>query len=173
MAGPVLLTMVLLPVRDRVGIDTVLLLLMLVSVVASALGGVVSAVLATAVAAGLANFFFTKPYGSLQVASTSELIDLVIFFAVAVLVGVITEWGARARARAEGARLRAEWLAALGTRGDDADAVEVALAEARTRFSMNRVALLRADGAVLAQVGAAQATTWCSTPTPATACGWR
>ena len=30
------------------------------------------------------------------------------------------------------------------------DAVEVALAEARTLFSMNRVALLRADGAVLA-----------------------
>lgn len=153
--GPGLLTVALLPSRDGVGVDTVLLLFVLLSVLASAVGGVLPALLAPALGFALANVFFIKPYGSLQVDNADELIDLLIFFAVAVLVGIVTEWGARARARSEGARVRAEWLAGLDARGGESDSVEVALNEARSLFAMNRVALVR-QATVLAAVGASE-----------------
>ena len=95
--GAPLLTLVLLPGRDSLGLDTVLLLFILVSVAASAVGGVLPALAASLISFGLANFFFTPPYGSLLVENNNELIDLVIFFAVAVGVGVVTEIGARGR----------------------------------------------------------------------------
>ena len=155
--GPLALTVLLLPLRDRLGVDTVLLLFVLVSVTASAVGGVLPALVASALGCGLANFFFTRPYGSLTVASTDELIDLLIFLAVAVVVGVVTEWGGRARARSEGARVRAEWLAGLDARSAEPDSVEVALGEARVLFAMNRAALVDAAGHELAAVGAGRA----------------
>ena len=148
--GPLALTVLLLPLRDRLGVDTVLLLFLLVSVTASAVGGVLPALVASALGCGLANFFFTRPYGSLTVASTDELIDLLIFLAVAVVVGVVTEWGGRARARSEGAKVRAEWLAGLDARSEEPDSVEVALGEARALFAMNRAALVDATGHELA-----------------------
>ncbi|MBI4901063.1 MAG: hypothetical protein HY829_11365, partial [Actinobacteria bacterium] len=53
---PPLLTGVLLLAPTRPGLDTALLLLVLVSVAASAVGGILPAVLATVVSGGLANF---------------------------------------------------------------------------------------------------------------------
>lgn len=150
--GSPLLTLGLLPVRDSLGLDTVLLLFVLVSVAASAAGGVLPALAASAVSFGLANFFFTRPYGTLLVANSSELIDLVIFLTVAALVGVVTEVGARARARNERARLEAEWLADLGGREHGAESVELALSEARAIFGMHAVSLTE-DGRVLAASG--------------------
>ncbi len=150
--GSPLLALLLLPVRDSLGLDTVLLLFVLVSVGASAAGGVWPALAASAISFGLANFLFTRPYGSLLVASTNELIDLVIFLAVAALVGVVTEAGARARGRAERARLEAEWLAELGNRDHGPQSVELALAEARTIYGMHAVTLT-GDGRVLAAAG--------------------
>ncbi len=149
---PVLLTVVLAPVRGSLGLDTVLLLFVLVSVAASVLGGVLPALAASAVSFGLANFFFTRPYGSLVVASDAELIDLVIFGAVAALVGVVTEVGARARARTERARLEAEWLAELGSRDHGPDSVELALSEARAIYGMHEARLLE-HGRVLVTTG--------------------
>jgi len=58
--GPVLLTVVLLPARDALGLDTVLLLFVLVSVIASALGGVLPALAASAIGLAFANFAFSR-----------------------------------------------------------------------------------------------------------------
>lgn len=149
---PVLLTVVLEPMRESLGLDTVLLLFVLVSVTASVLGGVLPALVASAVSFGLANFFFTRPYGSLLVASGSELVDLVIFGAVAALVGVVTEVGARSRGRTERARLQAEWLAELGSREHGPDSVELALSEARAIYGMHEARLI-GDGRVLVTTG--------------------
>ena len=77
--APPLLTAVLLLGRTRPGLDTVLLTLVLASVAASAVGGILPAVLATVVSGGLANFFFAVPYGTFIVASEAEAADLVIF----------------------------------------------------------------------------------------------
>lgn len=143
---PVLLTALLAPIRDSLGLDTVLLLFVLVSVVASVVGGVRSALVASLVSFGLANFYFAPPYGSLLVASGAELIDLVIFFAVAVLVGLVTEIGGQARGRSERGRLRAEWLAEVGGRDRGPGSVEAALSEAMALYGMNQAKLI-VDGA--------------------------
>ena len=94
--------------------------------------------------------------GSLLVASTNEAIDLVIFVAVAVLVGVVTEWGARARARTERARWNAELLADVGNRGSEPDSVEQALARTLALYGANAVTLIEHD-AVVAEAGMARA----------------
>ena len=153
--APGLLTLLLVPVRESLGLDTVLLVFVVVSVAASALGGVLPALLASAISLGLANFFFTRPYGSLLVASDIELIDLVIFAAVAALVGVVTEIGARARGRMERVRLEAEWLAELGGRQQGPDSVELALSEARAIYGMHGARLVQADRVLVAS-GAAE-----------------
>jgi two-component system sensor histidine kinase KdpD len=153
--GSPILTVALLPVRESLGLDTVLLLFVLVSVAASAAGGVLPALAASAISFGLANFFFTRPYGSLLVASDNELIDLVIFLAVAALVGIVTEVGARVRGRAERARLEAEWLAELGSREHGPESVELALADARAIYGMHAVTLTE-QGRVLASAGEPQ-----------------
>jgi two-component system sensor histidine kinase KdpD len=154
--GSPLITLLLLPVRDSLGLDTVLLLFVLVSVAASAVGGVLPALAASAISLGLANFFFARPYGSLLVASDNELFDLVIFFAVAALVGIVTEVGARARGRSERARLEAEWLAEVGNREHEPQSVELALADARAIYGMHAVRLIE-DGRTLAASGTPQA----------------
>ena len=140
-----LLTLLLLPVRESLGLDTVLLLFVLVSVVASAVGGVLPALAASMISFGLANFFFAPPYGSLLVENNNELIDLIVFFAVAVGVGVVTELGARGRVRSERSLLEAEWLAELGTREHGPDSVETALADARAIYGMHAATLTDGD----------------------------
>lgn len=150
--GSPLLTLILLPIRESLGLDTVLLLFVLVTVTASAVGGVLPALAASAISFGLANFFFTRPYGSLLVANSNELIDLVIFGAVAALVGVVTEVGARTRAHAERALLEAEWLAEVGSREHEPESVERALGEARVIYGMHAVTLT-ANGRTLAASG--------------------
>jgi len=150
--APPLLTAVLLLGRTRPGLDTVLLTLVLASVAASAVGGILPAVLATVVSGGLANFFFAVPYGTFIVASEAEAADLVIFLAVSLLVGFTTEGTARGRARAERHRLEATWIAELGTRTPNRDSVERILAEALEVYEMHEASLVR-DGRVLASIG--------------------
>ena len=150
--APPLLTALLLLGQPRPGFDTVLLLLVLVSVVASAIGGILPAVLATLVSGGLSNFFFALPYGTFTIASGAEAADLVIFLAGSLLVGFITEGTARRRARAERHRLEATWIAEFGSRAPDQDSVERVLTEALEVYEMH-VAALRRDGRPLVSIG--------------------
>ena len=150
--APPLLTALLLLGQPRPGFDTVLLLLVLVSVVASAIGGILPAVLATLVSGGLSNFFFALPYGTFTIASGAEAADLVIFLAGSLLVGFITEGTARRRARAERHRLEATWIAEFGSRAPDRDSVERVLTEALEVYEMH-VAALRRDGRPLVSIG--------------------
>ena len=65
--GVPLLTILLFPIRGQFGLDTVLLLYLLLSVVVSAIGGWLPATLGAVSGFTCANFFFTPPYGSLLV----------------------------------------------------------------------------------------------------------
>jgi two-component system sensor histidine kinase KdpD len=150
--GPVALTIGLLPVRGGIGLDAVLLCFVLASVAASVVGGVAPAVVASLASFGLANFFFTVPYGTLLVANSEELLDLVVFLAVTVLVGVITEAGARVRERTERDRLRAELVAELGNLEGGPRSIENVLEETRNLYGMNAASLKR-DGTVLVTTG--------------------
>jgi two-component system sensor histidine kinase KdpD len=152
LAGGPVLTAVLLPFRASLGLDTVLLLFVLVSVAASAAGGIVSGLVASLVSFGLANFFFAAPYGSLLVSNGAELFDLVVFLTVATTVGVITEVSARSLAHIERRRVEAAWLADLGSRAFAPDSVDVALAEARRVFGVHAAALLE-SGVTVAAAG--------------------
>lgn len=138
--GAPVLTVALLPIRGVVGLDTILLIFVLVSVTASVVGGVVPALVAALVSFAVANFFFAPPYGTWVVASAGELVDLVVFLAVTAFVGVITEVGARTRVRAERARVRAEWLAGLEDAADPTSLTAV-LAEARRVYGTEWAAL--------------------------------
>jgi K+-sensing histidine kinase KdpD len=149
--GPVLAAG-LLPFRGALGLDTVLLAFVLVCVAASAVGGVLPAMAAALLSFGLANFFFAPPYGTFTVASTAELADLLVFLAVAVSVGVITEIGARVRVRSERDRGRAEWLASLEAGPSHDRTLESVLAEARRTYGVDAVALT-SSGRVLASIG--------------------
>ena len=153
--GPLALTALLLPIRTGLGLDAVLLSFVLASVAASVVGGVAPAVVASLASFGLANFFFTVPYGSLLVANSEELLDLIVFLAVTVLVGFITEGGARVRERAERDRLRADLVAELGNLEAGRRSVENVLEETRALYGMN-AATLTSDGSPLASVGTAE-----------------
>lgn len=142
--GAPVLTVALLPIRGTVGLDTILLIFVLVSVTASILGGVLPALTAALVSFGVANFFFAPPYGTLVVASAGELVDLVVFLAVTAFVGLITEMGARTRERAERARTRAEWLAGLEDASDPTSLAAV-LNEARRVYGADWAALTDRD----------------------------
>jgi K+-sensing histidine kinase KdpD len=150
--APPVLTALLLLGQPRPGFDTVLLLLVLVSVVASAIGGILPAVLATLVSGALSNFFFALPYGTFTIASGAEVDDLVIFLAGSLLVGSITEGTARRRARAERHRIEATWIAEFGSRAPDRDSVERVLTEALEVYEMHAAALRR-DGRPLVSIG--------------------
>jgi K+-sensing histidine kinase KdpD len=150
--GSSLLALALVGIRDQLGLDSVLLAFMLVSVAASAVGGVLPAAVAALLGFGLANYFFTPPYNTLMVASTAEFIDLMVFLAVAVLVGVIVEVGARSRFRAERDRVRAEWLTGLGAESHGEDSLESVLAETARTYAVEWVGLTQ-RGRVLAEVG--------------------
>lgn len=153
--GVPLLTVLLLPLRGQFGLDTVLLLYLLLSVVVSAIGGWLPATLGAIGGFTCANFFFTPPYGSLLVQNQNEFVDLVVFLAVATLVAVITEMGARTRAGVERARLESGWLTELGRREHGPGSLTAALEDARAMFGMNSASLT--DGRItLAEVGATQ-----------------
>lgn len=155
MAGVPVLTALLLPLRDRLELDTALLLYLLAVVITSAVGGWPAALIGAVGGFMCANFFFTPPYGSLAVANRNELTDLLIFLTVAVLVAFTTEAGARSRANAERARLEAGWLAQLSSRDSGPGSLRAALADAREVFRMSAVALFDGDTEV-SRVGAPQ-----------------
>lgn len=155
LAGVPVLTALLLPLRDRLELDTALLLYLLAVVITSAVGGWPAALIGAVGGFMCANFFFTPPYGSLAVANRNELTDLLIFLTVAVLVAFTTEAGARSRANAERARLEAGWLAQLSSRDSGPGSLRAALADARDVFRMSAVALFDGDTEV-SRVGAPQ-----------------
>lgn len=148
--GPVLLVLCLLSVSPKLGLDTVLPLFLLLTVIASVVGGVAAAMVASVVGFGLANYFFTPPYGTFIVASATEVVDLLVFLAVAVLVGLIVEIGARTRQRDERNRVQAEWLVGLDAQQGDADSLDSVLAEVMRTYAASRVSLNRGQTCLVA-----------------------
>jgi len=121
---------------------------MLLGIVAVAVtGGMRPAVLSTVIAFLLADFFYTRPYYSLQVNQLVDVVALIAFAVVAVVVGtlvdVLTRQGVRvARARAEAtglARLLAERFS------QDGEALTDAISQLRSIFDLDAVAVLRRD----------------------------
>ena len=82
------LTAALMPLRDELAVESVLLVFLLVVVATAATGGVWPASAAAVAAVGLVNWFFTPPYETLTIAAGEHVLALVVFVVVAVVVAV-------------------------------------------------------------------------------------
>ncbi|MFE1931234.1 DUF4118 domain-containing protein [Streptomyces sp. NPDC059474] len=137
-----LLTLLLIALRDRMGLPGALVIYMLAVVLTALVGGVLPA-LVTAVAAGLlADYYFVRPLHSLDVVGTIDVVALAVFLAAAWLVG--TASGAAARRTGQARRATSEArvlsrLAAAMMRGQDLPAL---LEQVRENFSLTSVSLL-------------------------------
>ncbi len=128
---------------------TAVLLVMLAVVVALALvTGPVLGVITALVAVVLVNWYLVPPYGTFAVASTENVVALVVFPLVAGVSAVLMEVGARARARAASAGERA----ALVTRVSETPGGS--LEELRIALDLDELTL-HDDGRVVAASGEA------------------
>lgn len=142
--APVMIALAMLPLRSSIGVAGELFCMLLGVVLVAVIGGWRPAVLATIAGFLLADFLCTRPYYSLRINQAVDIVALVVFAAVAVIVGVLvdilTRQGvqvARARAEASGlARLLAERLAA------DTSALPEITEQLRRIFDLDSVAVL-------------------------------
>jgi len=140
--GLVLLTGVLLTVRQDVSLASVVLLYLVPVVAAAAVGGVRPA-LATAVGADLlVNFLFIPPYHTLVVESGQHVIVLVVYVLVATAVSLGVDLAARHRARAARRELEASLLAGASTEPVAEQSLVRLLEQVRATFGMSAVAML-------------------------------
>ncbi|WP_246130945.1 sensor histidine kinase [Cellulomonas aerilata] len=94
-------TALLLGLRDDLALASILLLYLLAIVVVAAVGGLVPAVLAAVLSFGLAYWFFTPPFHTVEVHGKDALVDLLVFGVVAGIVSAIVEVAARDRAASQ------------------------------------------------------------------------
>lgn len=82
------LTAALLPFRDELAVESVLLLYLLVVVATAAVGAVWPASAAAIAAVGLVNWFFTPPHHTLTIAEGEHVLALVVFLVVALVIAL-------------------------------------------------------------------------------------
>lgn len=148
--GVLATSIALLPDRERVGLESVLLVFVLVSVVASAVGGVLPAATAAVLGFFAANLLFTPPYNTLYTQSAGQLADLILFLAIAACVGFIVEAGSRVRLRAARARALAAAITELDRREyGDHDNVDSLLIDILDSLGMDRAELVQNNAPVV------------------------
>ncbi|MFJ9409434.1 DUF4118 domain-containing protein [Streptomyces sp. NPDC101393] len=141
--APVLLSLLLTSIENGPGLANDVLLFLFLTVVAALLGGQRPALASAAVGSLLLNFYFTPPTHTLTVSDPTNIVAIVIFFAVAVSVASVVDLAARRTHQA--ARLRAEseilsFLAGSVLRGETT--LDALLERVRETFGMDAVALL-------------------------------
>ena len=109
-AGIPLLTAVLVPLRDELAVETVLLLYLLVVVATSVIGGVGPALVAAIVAISVVNWWFTPPYERLSIAEGEHALALGVFLLVACVVALYVTIADRQAGESAAARAEAEGL---------------------------------------------------------------
>jgi two-component system sensor histidine kinase KdpD len=125
--GLTVVTVAIVPVRDRVDLGSTLLVFLLLVVLVAVIGGPWPALTSAAAAFVLVNYFFTEPLHTLRIDDANNLFTLVVFLVVAAVVsGVVAvlaarteqvrataEATARAQIAIEGDRTRVALLAAV------------------------------------------------------------
>lgn len=147
MALTLLATVALVPLRDSASRATPALVLVVPVLVAGVVGGRVGA-LTTAIAAALAfNLAFVRPYWTLKVTAVDDAVALVIFLAVAAVLGTVVALEAERRRSAEAraaevVAMHASYEAMVAER--DAHAAEATRLEVLEQVDEQRRALMRA-----------------------------
>ncbi len=156
-AAPVAIVAALAPARSSIGLSGALVCALLAVVAAALAGGAGPALLATIVAVGAADFFFTVPYYSLRVSYGIDIIALIVFGAVGAVIGVLVHVLARrawqtARSQAEAAQLA---RLAAGAVIEPPQPLAALMAELRSAFDLDAVGIVCRTGAGWAVLAAA------------------
>jgi K+-sensing histidine kinase KdpD len=138
-----LLTAVLVPLRDALALESVLLLYLLTVVVVALVGGIWPAVAAALGSLLVANFFFTTPYHTLVVNQRDSIVALVVFLLVAATVSATVDLAIRSRVAAARSRTEAETLSRFTAEPVGDTSVHAVLDQVRHTFGLNAVALLQ------------------------------
>ncbi|MFD6419693.1 DUF4118 domain-containing protein [Streptomyces sp. NPDC060194] len=142
-AGPVLMTLVLLRFHIELGLANDMLLFLSLTVGAALLGGLWPALVSALFGSLLLNYYFTRPLHRFAISDPRNVVALVIFVGVALAVASVVDLAARRTHQA--ARLRAEseilsFLSGSVLRGETA--LDALLERVRETFNMESVALL-------------------------------
>ena len=137
------LTGVLTLLRSHLALSSDLLVYLLTVVLIAVIGGLYPALLAALISTALADFFFTLPLHSFDVASTNDIVALVVYVATALLVSSAVERAARrqrlaTRASGEAAAMTTMAGAVLRGEGDLPQLLELV----RETFGLEAVSLL-------------------------------
>jgi len=137
------LTVVLTMLRSHLALSGDLLVYLLAVVLIAVIGGLYPALVAAFVSAALGDFFFTRPLHSFDVASTNDIVALMVYVATALLVSSAVERAARrqrlaTRASGEAAAMTTMAGAVLRGEGDLPRLLELV----RETFGLEAVSLL-------------------------------
>jgi len=130
--GALALSVAMLPLRDHLHNDNMALALVLPVLIAAVLGGRLAGAAAAVAAALCFDFFFTKPYLSLRIASDNDLASFILLLIVALIsaeVGIRARRGSRAAREARSDLDRLTRVIEVAARGDIDDVVSSARAE--------------------------------------------
>lgn len=144
--GPVVLTAVMLPFRDRLTLSTHAMIFMVLTVTVALLGGLWPALFAAVVGSLLLNWFFTPPYSTLTIASPEHAFALAVFVVVAVAVSSAVDLAARRTSQAARSARESETLSLLA-RGvlEGEQGVDAVLGRLAETLGMVSVCLLERD----------------------------
>lgn len=123
LAGPVVVSVALIPLRDEIRSSNVSLVLVLVVVIAAVLGGRVGGAVAALVSFASFDFFFTRPYSSFTINSRDDVETAVLLLVVGLIVGELVVRARRSEIRAEVSRaevVRVRRLSELAAGGERA-----------------------------------------------------
>jgi len=139
------LTAILLPLRDTLALQNVLLLYLVAAVVVAGIGGAFPAGAAAVAGFLLGNWFFTPPVRTWSIGSPDDVFSLVIFLVISLAVGLLVGYSGRRGAEARKARTHAEGLAATTTRGHPVFASDqhALLRRVRDILALESVSLVR------------------------------
>lgn len=159
---PVALTALLRIVDDRLGFPSDLLIYLVGSVAVATVGGLAPALVCAVASSLLLNFFFTDPIHTLTISEPENVLALVVFVAVAGIVGSLVSRAARRTAEAARARSDAASLAAMAAlTAGVGDQLPLMVGQVRAALGAAGAAVLhRLDGAdqVLASDGVLEGT---------------
>jgi two-component system sensor histidine kinase KdpD len=146
--GLPLLTWLLVVFTDQLGMQTTLLLYLLLAVGVGLIGGAFPAIVAAIAGFLLANWYLTPPVGTLTIRSADDLVALVVFLLVALTVGTLVGISTRQSANARKARAQAEALAATTSLPHPVFDTGPAgsIDRIRDTFALRAVAVLRRGG---------------------------
>jgi two-component system sensor histidine kinase KdpD len=140
--GLPLLTMILIPARDDIGLETVLLLFLALVVAVGAIGGIYPGIAAAIAGFLLANWFFTPPIHHWTIAQGENALALVIFVVVSAVVSGLVDLAARRTLDARRAQAEAETLARLAGYEGGEDPLKRLVGSLRSAFRLDAAAVL-------------------------------